>query len=56
MVLAVAHERYATDFNRDARLPKPVSRSARNIISSGDLKSRRAELFRGKSEYNESIP
>ena len=37
MDLAVAHERYATDFNRDVRLPKPVSRSARNIISSGDL-------------------
>jgi hypothetical protein len=37
MELAVAHERYATNFNRDVRLPKPVSRSARNIISSGDL-------------------
>ena len=56
MDLAVAHERYATDFNRDVRLPKPVSRWARNIICSGDPKSRRAELFRGKTEYNESTP
>jgi hypothetical protein len=37
MDLTVAHERFATDINRDEGLPKPLSRSAGFINSSGDL-------------------